>query len=336
MFQNWLEEHYGIQVEEEMTIGNYHACKRGNDLYFLIHPLHIDQEELAELQTMALHLSSRGDKHVPLFLPAKSGELMSKWENDRACILVSKRGESYQQQRLGRKLAKFHGRGRTLTHPIKKMSRIGQWKQLWEKRLDQMENVWSGKLFQQPENEFEKMFLESFPYYMGLAENAIGYLVDTELDDTPLEVDNGTVCHERFSAITWGDQMVMKNPFDWILDHGSRDVAEWTRERYFHNTQTYQPDVRQFFSEYQSINKLSSFYWRLLFARMLFPLHYFECVEGYYITQSEQMRNTLEEQFQKILQQSSDYERFLGGFYHLVEVPIKTYKIPEIDWLKKR
>lgn len=335
MLQKWLEDQYGIQVEEELILGNYHACKRGNDLYFLIHPLYVDKEELAELQTIALHLSSKGDLHIPLFLPAKNGELINKWDTGQACILVRKQLEPYNQKKIGRKLAKFHGRGRTLTYPVKKISRIGQWKQLWEKRLDQMEKVWNGKLFQAPENEFEKMFLESFPYYMGLAENAIGYLVDTELDDTPGSIDHGTVCHDRFTSTTWGEKMIMKNPFEWILDHGSRDVAEWTRERYFLNTQTYQPDLRTFFYDYQSINKFSSFSWRLLYARMLFPLHYFECIEEYYITQSEQRKNLLEEQLFKVLQQSGEYETFLGGFYQLLEVPVQSLKIPEIEWLKK-
>jgi spore coat protein YutH len=180
------------------------------------------------------------------------------------------------------------------------------------------------------------MFLESSPYYMGLTENAIAYLVNTELDDSPVTVDHGTVCHERFSAITWGEKMMIKNPFEWILDHGSRDLAEWTRERYFHNTQTYQPDVRQFYADYQGIHRLSSFSWRLLYARMVFPLHYFECVEEYYLTTSEQAKHMLEEQFLRMLNFSNEYEGFLRDFYQLVDVPTKSIKIPEIEWLKIR
>lgn len=36
---------------------------------------------------------------------------------------------------------------------------------------------------------------------MVLGENAIQYLVDTEIDDTPQIVDSGTVCYERFYMI---------------------------------------------------------------------------------------------------------------------------------------
>lgn len=336
MIQQWLEQQYGIKAEAELSIGRYSACKRGDQLYLLIHPVKQDQEEIAELQKITQHLSYTGDKTVPLFFPSKTGEILSEWKNEKACVLACRSGMKRKTTSpLGRKLAKFHQRGRTLSVPINKISRLGQWKQIWEKRLDQMEGVWSSKIYQYPENEFEKLFMESFPYYMGLAENAIQYLVDTEIDEKPTTVDHGTVCHERFSESTWGEEAVFKNPFEWIMDHSCRDLAEWTRERYFHNSQTYEPDVKQFFIDYQSRSKLSPFSWRLLYARMIFPLHYFECVEGYYVSGSEQTRHTLEDRLQKLLNHSSEYEQFLAVFYQIVEAPIRTYRIPELDWLKR-
>jgi spore coat protein YutH len=335
VIRQWLEKNYGIKAEEEIRVGNYLACKRGDQLYFLIHPVKTGQEEILELQTFALHLAKNGDRNVPLFFPGKNGDILNKWENDMACVLVSNRSKAKKVTNLGRKLGKFHNRGRNLDYSIKKVSRLGQWKQIWEKRLDQMEAVWTGRLFQHPENEFEKMFMESFPYYMGLAENAIQYLVDTELDDSPTIVDHGTICHERFSSTTWEEGQLIKNPFEWILDHCARDIAEWTRERYFYNTQTCGPEIRQFFSDYQSSAKLSPFSFRLLFARMLFPLHYFDCVENYYITDSEQQKNVLQDAFLRHLKHSGEYERFLGSFFQLIDVPVRAYNIPEIEWLTR-
>ncbi|MGJ7920111.1 spore coat putative kinase YutH [Neobacillus sp. LXY-4] len=335
LIQQWLETHYGIKSDEVMRIGDYSAGIMGDQLYFLIRPIVQSPEEIAELQMIAAHLFSTGDRTVPLLVQTKTGELISQWENDKACVLTYKREKTTSSVRLGRKLAKFHQRGRILSVPIEKVSRLGQWKKIWEKRLDQMENVWKGKLFQQPENEFEKMFLESFPYYMGLAENAIQYLVDTELDEAPTMVDHGTICHERFSATTWGEEKVFKNPFEWVLDHGSRDIAEWTRERYFYNTQTYEPELKQFYIDYQSKTKLSPFSWRLLYARLLFPLHYFECVEEYYVTNSEQTKRMLEEKMQKLLSHSGEYEQFLAKFFSLAEVPVRKLSIPELEWLKR-
>ncbi|MDP4172039.1 MAG: spore coat protein YutH, partial [Bacillota bacterium] len=275
-----------------------------------------------------------GDRHVPYFLPTKEGKLVTKWEDNNYCVLASRQEEtSTYTQNWGRKLAKFHERGVTVPFQVERTSRIGKWKELWEKRLEQMEKVWNGMLFQTPEDEFDRMFIESFPYYMGLTENAIQFLVDTEIDDKAEAMDNGTVCHERFSSTSWGKRYLIKNPFDWVFDHRSRDLAEWTRERYFQNTQTYQGDVKQFFDDYQTIEPLSSFSWRLLFARLLFPLHFFECIEMYYITRSEQDKKIIEEQLQKMLKQSREHESFLRSFFQVAGAPIRKLKLPMPEWL---
>ncbi|WP_077214476.1 spore coat putative kinase YutH [Bacillus dakarensis] len=333
MLQALLQQKFGIKPEEELRMGPYEACKAGSSLYLLIPARNIDGETIMELDQISQHMVQYGDYHVYTFLKTKEGEAIVDWKKDHYCVLANQRGEHVPVQKVGRKLSKFHHRGRMLPLKIQKISRIGMWKSFWEQRLDQMEKVWNDQLFHPPENEFQRLFLESFPYYMGLTENAIQYLTDTELDDNPTGIDNGTVCHVRFSQKTWGDQMVVKNPFDWVVDHCARDLAEWTRDRYFYNSKTYEREVSAFFRDYQSIEPLSSFSWRLLYARLLFPLHYFECIEEYYITDSEQQQHLLEERLKKYVKHSREYEKFLRDFYHLTEVPVKKYHLPELEWL---
>lgn len=335
MLVKMLQQQYGIDVEEKLKLGKYEAYKSKNQLYMVIPTGNIDQEELRELENLSTHFVQNGEKNVSEFIKTKDGSTLTTWEQQTYCVLVNRKMSVANIKHQGRKLAKFHLRGRQVHFPITKNNRIGKWKQYWEQRLNQMEKVWSDKLFQPPENEFERMFLESFPYYMGITENAIQYLVDTELDDDPIDTDHGTVCHVKFSSKTWGDQYMIKNPFDWVIDHCTRDIAEWTRERYFRNSQTYQPDLRQFTSEYQSIAPLSSFGWRLLYSRLLFPLHYFECVEGYYIAGSEQQRNFMQDRLKKYLQQTSEHERFLADFFQMAEVPVRRNNIPVVEWLNK-
>ncbi|XJZ26806.1 spore coat putative kinase YutH [Bacillota bacterium Lsc_1132] len=333
MLQNLLEKEYGIKVEGSVKLDSYVALRGNGWLYFPAKAEDQQEEDIIELGQIADHLRNYGDRHVPVFVPSKDGQFLTTWENKNYCVLASRHAGQQQRMKLGRKLAKFHERGRRIPFTIQRSKRIGQWKELWEKRLEQMEKVWNGLLFQTPEDEFERMFIESFPYYMGLTENAIQYLVDTEIDDEPKEVDHGTVCHERFSKRSWGTDFFMKNPFDWVFDHRSRDLAEWTRERYFHNIQTYELDVKRFFEEYQTIAPLSPFSWKLLYSRILFPLHYFDCVEKYYLTRSEQDKKVLEEQLTKILRQSKEYERFLGGFFYIVGAPVKKFNLTIPEWL---
>nr|WP_210365698.1 spore coat protein YutH [Bacillus sp. REN3] len=333
MYQKMLKEAYGISADSEVSLGRYHGYKQNEGLYIIMAANGRKEQEISELSRMIDHMHQHGDRHVSRLLPDKQGRQICDWQDSQYCVLLNRAAPVPKEMKTGRKLAKFHMRGRRIPFKVESLNRVGEWKRLWEKRLDQMEQVWSGKLYIPPENEFERMFIESFPYYMGIAENAIQYLADAEIDEKPLQMDSGTVCHERFTNAVWRGKYFIKNPFDWVFDHGSRDLAEWVRERYFSNIQTSHPDIRKFLSEYQSVSVLSPFSWRLLYARLLIPLHYFECIENYYITHSEQMKHQLEDQLRKYLSQSSDHERFLGSFYQLCDAPVKAAKLPAVDWL---
>ncbi|MGP7816319.1 spore coat putative kinase YutH [Niallia sp. 01092] len=333
MIRHILSSKYGIEVEEETRIGNYEACMNNGKLYTLVPIAQKEQEELTELEQITEHLVSRGDHQVGRFLQSKDGETKVEVEEQAFCVIHHDNVSSFTSKQLGRKLGKFHYRGRTVPFNVEKISRIGQWKGLWEKRLDQIESFWNGMLYKQLESEFDRMFLESFPYYLGLAENAIQYLVDTELDDEPGSVDSGTICHNRFLKETWMGNYYMKNPFDWVFDHCGRDLAEWSRERYFRNIKTYHRDVKKFFADYQTVMPLSSFSWRLVYSRLLFPIHYVECIESYYSSSHEADRLFLEDRMKKYLSQSKDAEQFLRQFFENVEVPVKKMKIPTVDWL---
>ncbi len=69
-------------------------------------------------------------------------------------------------------------RGAFFPEEIEQLSRIGEWKALWEKRLDQLEKFWQSQVMNHPTDVFDQLFIESFPYYLGVAENAIQYVVD--------------------------------------------------------------------------------------------------------------------------------------------------------------
>lgn len=333
MIKKILSTKYGIDVEEETRVGHYEACISKGKLYTIVPVGNIEEEELTERDQIAAHIYQIGDKHVSMLLESKEGSKHTEMNEQLYCVLMNERLRPFQSRKLGRKLGKFHFRGRTVPFGVQKISRMGQWKSMWEQRLGQLEGFWNSMLYKQPESEFDQLFLESFPYYMGIAENAIQYLVDTELDDDPTAVDSGTICYNRFTKDTWAGEYYIKNPFDWVFDHCGRDLAEWTRDRYFRNIKTYHREVKTFYEEYQSVMPLSSFAWRLIYARLLFPIHYVECIENYYSAIQEADRLFLEERLKKMVSQSRDLEIFLKEFYDNTEVPVKTLKIPIVSWL---
>ncbi|WP_110928602.1 spore coat putative kinase YutH [Bacillus massiliglaciei] len=333
MIEEIIYHYYGIQVEREEPDNRFPSFISGNNLYTIIPLETLDEDELYERQLMSEHLLLQGDRYVSAFVLAQHGSYVSEAEEQLFILLMNEIREAPRNQHLGRRMAKFHQRGRSINEPMKRCSRIGQWKTLWEHRIDQIEKLWSEKLHTHPSNEFERLFIETFPYYMVLGENAIQYLVDTEIDDEPGAVDSGTICYERFSAKTWGTEKCIKNPFDWLIDHGTRDVAEVTREHYFQNVHTHQRWLAQFFYDYQSVIPFSSFSARLLYSRMLFPIHYFETVEAYFANNDESRSNELEDRMKQYIRGSQGYEQFLKNFYDLAQIPAKYLSLPAIDWI---
>ena len=333
MIEEMIYKNYGIIVEKEEKNSRYPSFRSGNVIYSIIPLEKLEQEELVERQKMSEHLWSLGDPSVSTFVLATHGSYVSEVDGNLFVLLANEAQQSMRIKRMGLELATFHTHGRSIDQKITKCSRIGQWKALWEARIDQLEKVWSEKLQAHPNNEFEQLFVETFPYYMVLGENAIQYLVDTEMDDTPEMVDSGTVCYERFKQNTWNGDVYIKNPFDWVFDHASRDLAEWVRDHYVHHIHTYQRGVVQFFREYQSMERLSSFSIRLLYARLLFPIQYYETIEGYVSNPQESRAHELEETLSTLIKTSQNYEAFLKSFFELVEFPTKQIPLPEIEWL---
>jgi len=93
--------------------------------------------------------------------------------------------------------------------------------------------------------------------------------------------------------------------------------------------------IQTFLQDYERVSPLSSFSWRLLYARLTFPIHYFECVEDYYTSGPVADKKWHEDRMKAILQSSTYYEQVLGNFYDLAGVPAKNYGIPVLDWVKK-
>ncbi len=325
-----LEKYFNIKAEQSMRIGRQIRYFSNGLLYTIVSVTHVQQEALIELYEMSEHMAKHSDKKVSRFVAGKDGKYLVTHENEDYVVLQNPFYMANRNRKTGRQLARFHQRGKRLQAPIKTLNRVGEWKEYWSTRLDQMEKVWTGLIHEPPREEFDKMFMESFPYYLGLCENAIQYVTDTELDEQHQGLDYGTICHERFHEELWKGEQEIRNPFDWVLDHPSRDISEWIRDRYFKSSRTLRPDMVKFLNEYQSLSPISPFAWRLIYARLLFPLHYFVCVEEYYNTNSQSTKKQLEETLARYLRDTKDYERFLRTFFSTVGV---KKSLPLVEWL---
>lgn len=330
-----LFEQYQIQVSELSALGHYKSFWLRNKIYVLVPVGSLQEEELVEMKRLGDYMIEQGDLSVASFVPNVQGYYVSKIQNVNHVLLRAMRQAERQEVNEGKELAIFHRKGKMYPAEITSINRIGEWKSLWEKRLDQLERFWNGKVVNHPANVFEKLFVDSFPYFLGLSENAIQYVVDTELDDEAKVTDAATICQHRFTPDTWRNLRKIKLPTDWVYDHPSRDLAEWIRHAYLTKLSDAEEKTLRFLYEYEKENPLSSFGWRLLYARLMFPLHYFETIEGYYLSGSEEQREAYQDRLESIIDDAKEFERFLGNFYKMIKLPTEKLGIREIDWLQR-
>ncbi|MGM0836219.1 MAG: spore coat putative kinase YutH [Bacillota bacterium] len=331
-----IYEQYELRMERKQKVRHYDAFWANRVMYILVPVGHLEEAEIEELQKLSEYMiRTHQDIYVSSFVKNKSEAYTTEIEGRKMALFRMPYDYSSRKLVVGKELALFHLNGRSFPAKVTSINRIGQWKSLWVKRIDQMEHFFREKVRSNPVDLFDTLFVESFPYYMGLTENAIQYLVDTELDDSPMINDAATLCHHRFTNLTWQQSQWMKLPTDWIFDHSARDLSEWIRVECRKGPDMNPGHIQTFLKDYEKVSPLSSFSWRLLYARLVFPIHYFECVEDYYTSGPVADKKWHEDRLRGILQSSDMYEQVLGNFYDLAGVPAKTYGIPVLEWVKR-
>ncbi|MBL3352791.1 spore coat protein YutH, partial [Klebsiella pneumoniae] len=78
------------------------------------------------------------------------GYYVSEIEEQNYCLLKGMRALERHATSLGSELSIFHKRGAFFPEEIEQLSRFGEWKALWEKRLDQLEKFWQSQVMNHP------------------------------------------------------------------------------------------------------------------------------------------------------------------------------------------
>ncbi|BBW97406.1 spore coat putative kinase YutH [Geobacillus sp. FSL W8-0032] len=329
--EQWVHSEYGVRVERLEPKGRQTVIWGQQERFLLVPADGRSEAEMEERQHISRYLRAKGVNGVGELVKTKAETYLAVYEG-RPMALIRAPLPPVRLRRLGRELALLHEYGRSCPLPITVCRRIGQWRELWAKRIDQMEAFWTNMVANGPASPFDRLFIESFPYYVGLAENAVQYVADTELDEEPLRVDYAAFCHERLPQAGWIEGAEVKLPTDWVYDHCARDLAEWVRDLYRRHGLECRQEVRRFFQDYGHVSPLSPFAWRLVYARLLFPLPYFECVEAYYLTADGQERTRREEELRRLLGGSHEYERFLASFAEIAGIAERV-RLPAVEWL---
>ncbi len=186
------------------------------------------------------------------------------------------------------------------------------WGELWSEKIDYFE-------YQIHEiGKDKELILNSFSYYVGLAENAISYVNNTN-ENYPKNFTL-TLSHKRIfypnTALNY------YNPLSYIFDLRVRDIAEYLKSAFFHKE-----NVMFEFTNYLENNKLTDYEYRMLYARLLYPSYYFD------LYQQIMDDNLEEDSLVEIISLVNEYEIFLKEAYILIS---KYALIEQVDWLMKK
>lgn len=191
------------------------------------------------------------------------------------------------------------------------------WNILWSKKIDYLEN-------QIPQiGRKYPLLVDSFSYFVGLAENAISYYQNTILN-MPSKFENDyRLAHDNIRLTS--STLDFFNPLNIIIDHKSRDLSEYIKISFFQ--QNY--NIFEELDKYFKINFYTEYDTRLLISRLLYPSFYFNLYDDI-------INNIIKEkEIVYITKNINEYENYLKDILLYLE---KYYKLPSIDWLttKKR
>lgn len=339
MFERNIFDEYKLYCEQRFKFGEYEGFTAGNRAYIAVSVEQIENEELNEMTKMASHLYSQGDTSIGTFVPTRNNSLIGFIDGNN-CVLFQlplidsrKKGNS-----IGTELATFHQKGRSY-----QMSRKGKddwWKDFWTYRLSQLDQLYGQLSKEKTKTSFDKAFMVSFPYYLGLTENAVQYIVDSDIDLGPAnQYERKTVCHFQFSDDSWlhlnEHNHRFKNPIDFVYDYPSRDLAEWIRNTKQKNANPFS-EIQSFINDYGKEEEISPRSWRLIYGRLLFPVHYFQVVEGYYRSVDDEERDLYEGKLYDLFVEEEKNEQFLRNFQTEVIPSVWKQYVPEVDWLANK
>ena len=196
----------------------------------------------------------------------------------------------------------------------KVLSKVGisvNWGLLWSKKIDYLEDLINENGRKYP------LIVDSFNYFVGMAENAIGYFNSISVDKNYMYV----VSHKIIKANDMVE--VLYNPLNITFDYRVRDVAEYIKNSFFNNNYN-------IFNElvlYLRREHLSLMEVRLLISRLLYPSFYFEMYEDILIDNKE------EKILIDIISRLNDYEDYLAQVIGFLKI---HYDVDEVFWLKRR
>ncbi len=300
-----LEYYYGLDIENiEELDGKYHIKQENQDYFFVFYNRGI--EELEDIINVSNEMIKKGINVHKILINRNNSFLTKVGEYNYILFAVSNLNEEYDifdMVKISEKLVLNNNKSNLYRN---------NWGTLWSEKIDYFE-------YQVRELSIEKDVVKnSFSYYIGMAENAISYVNNTNMkyggDAYRIVLSHRRVFYPNY-------KLNYLNPLSFVFDLEVRDIAEYLKAMFFKKDISFCLDE---LSSYLKIRHLSLYEYQMLYARLLYPTYYFDVYEGV------MNKNGDEEQLVNIIKKCDSYEEFLKKAY--LEIS-KYAKIDKIEWI---
>ena len=300
-----LEYYYGLDIENiEELDGKYHIKQENQDYFFVFYNRGI--EELEDIINVSNEMIKKGINVHKILININNSFLTKVGEYNYILFAVSNLNEEYDifdMVKISEKLVLNNNKSNLYRN---------NWGTLWSEKIDYFE-------YQVRELSIEKDVVKnSFSYYVGMAENAISYVNNTNMkyggDAYRIVLSHRRVFYPNY-------KLNYLNPLSFVFDLEVRDIAEYLKAMFFKKDISFCLDE---LSSYLKIRHLSLYEYQMLYARLLYPTYYFDVYEGV------MNKNGDEEQLVNIIKKCDSYEEFLKKAY--LEIS-KYAKIDKIEWI---
>lgn len=317
---------YALDIRDKTTITGRHCFCDERYAYFTIC---IENKEaiFAEQAILASFLKENGCRGTAWPIRNADGEWYSVYKGKRYFVCCAEIEYFSKDHSEGELLAHFHDQYSHYPYEPTYVSCYGEWRMLWVDKLEFFESeltrlAGSGDLY-------AGELMDLFSYLIGISENAIQYARETEMETRFGETDQPAIVFERYDdqllqPVIWPDEL--------LYDHPVRDVAEWIRARLLMQGEEAEREIVQFIRNYEAVRPLSVFGWRLLYARLLFPVHFFDQLEELLEAEEGEM-DELMRQTAVLCERQELYEQRLAGFFEMMNLNARKLNIQRPEWL---
>lgn len=302
---NMIKFFYNLEAKEILE-QNEKIYFKVNNIDFILYPFFRSEQELNEIYQVCQELKKM---NVPVhtFILNRENKILTNIYSKNYILL--KIEDKLETEYNIMDIIEFQDRLR-LTRSKNALYQ-NKWNELWSKKIDYFE-------YQIHElGKEKKVILNSFTYYIGLAENAISYTNNT-IKKYSLPLNAVTLAHKRIKFPNFMQDFM--NPILFLFDLKVRDIAEYIKSAFFQNENDAWVELKAFLNS----KKMTIYEYQMFYARLLYPSYYFDEYERIMNQEAE------EDILMPYIKKAPNYESFLKKVYFEI---LKISPIEPIDWI---